>query len=500
MHRGDGSHALQDLAGDQRVAGLAGVAQSDLERIEPARLREAVHLRLVGEARLDHAEPAHRPAREVVGASDEALDDRVRAPVGALGVGDRVEQHRRRGRGVRPAVEQETGLDLHDLTVTGGVMAHPDPRRVPVDVAEEALGPAVLHPHRTAEPKREQAAVDLQADVFAGAERSAHAAEHQPHPLLGQREAGGDLLAILVQPLGGDVQLDPAAVVVGNRQRRFQPEERLVLHSDLVGALDDDVARGIGVAAADRLVAQHVAVRVDRFPIPGDRLLGVDERGQHVVLHVDGGERPAARLRVVGRDGGDGLADVAHEPVGEHRLVLGDQPVGEASRHVGGGQHGVHAGDRQRRRDVDRHNPRVRVRGAEGGPPRRAVHRKVGGELERTVDLRHGVGAGRRIADPAAVRRVAAPRSASWRRPSGAGDGDPLDRIDDPAVAGAAADVARQLLGDLDRRRIGDPGEQIVGRHDQPGGAEAALHRASVDERLLDVGRRVPARRSLRSS
>ena len=88
--------------------------------------------------------------------------------------------------------------------------------------------------------------MDLQADVLAGAERAADAAEHEAHLLLGEPEAGGDLLAVLVQPLGGDVQLDAAAVVVGDRQRRLEPEERLVLHADLVGALDDDVAGGVG--------------------------------------------------------------------------------------------------------------------------------------------------------------------------------------------------------------------------------------------------------------
>ncbi len=56
-----------------------------------------------------------------------------------------------------------------------------------------------------------------------------------------------------------------------------------------------------------------------------DRLLGVDQRLEHLVLDDDRGERPPARLRVVGGDGGDRLADVAHDVVGEHRLVRRDQ-------------------------------------------------------------------------------------------------------------------------------------------------------------------------------
>ena len=95
-----------------------------------------------------------------------ALDDRVRAAVRPLRVGDRVEQHGRRGRRVGAAVEHVPGLDLDDLAVGGGVVAHPDRGRVAVHVAQEALGPRVVHAHRPPEPERQQAGVDLERDVF----------------------------------------------------------------------------------------------------------------------------------------------------------------------------------------------------------------------------------------------------------------------------------------------------------------------------------------------
>ncbi len=155
--------------------------------------------------------------------------------------------------------------------------------------------------------------MDLQADVLAGAERAADAAEHQPHRLVRQAEAGGDLLAVLVQPLGGDVQLDAAAAGIGDRERRLEPEEGLVLHADLVGPLDDDVAGGVGVTAHDALMADHVAVGMDRWVAPVDRRLGVEQRVEQLVLDDDRLERPAARLGMIGGDGGDRLADVAHD-------------------------------------------------------------------------------------------------------------------------------------------------------------------------------------------
>ena len=50
----------------------------------------------------------------------------------------------------------------------------------------------------------------------------------------------------------------------GTARPGLGPEEGLVLHADLVGPLDDDVALGGGVAVADRHAAHDVAVGVDR--------------------------------------------------------------------------------------------------------------------------------------------------------------------------------------------------------------------------------------------
>ena len=384
---GDRSDALHDLPGDQPVAGLHGVAQADLDRVEPARRGQQVHLALVGEARLHDAEPAHRPARQVVGAHGVAVDDGVGTAVRALGVRDRVEQHGRRRRGEGTAVEHEPGLDLDQPTVGGGVVSHPDLRRVAVDVAEEALRPAVGHAHGPPQPQGQQARVDLQADVLPRSERPADAAQHEPHPVVGEPEAGGDLLAVLVQPLGGDVQLDAETVVVGNRDRGLEAEEGLVLHADLVRALDDDLADGVDVAAADALVAQDVAVGMDRWVIAGDRRLGIEQRLQHLVGDVDGRQRPPARLRMIGGDGGDGLPDVADVVAGEHGLVGGDQPVRLLARHVGGGDHRLDARHLPRRGHVDRHDAGVRVRRAQRRAPHRAVDREIRRERECTLGL-----------------------------------------------------------------------------------------------------------------
>ena len=214
-----------------------------------------------------------------------------------------------------------------------------------MDVTEEALGTAVGDAHRAPEPQREQTGVHLQADVLARAEGAADTAEHQPHRLDRQVETRGDLRPVLVQPLRGHVQLDALAAGVGHGERRFETEERLVLHADLVGALDDHVAGGRDVAAHDPLVTDHVAVGMDRRMAAVDRSFRVEQRVEHLVLDDDRLERPAAGLGMVGSDGSDRFADVAHDVGGEHRLVLGDQAVVHRAGHVGSGDHGLDAVD-----------------------------------------------------------------------------------------------------------------------------------------------------------
>ena len=60
------------------------------------------------------------------------------------------------------------------------------------------------------------------------------------------------------------------------------------------------------------------------------------------------------------------------------------------------------------------------------------------------------------------------------------------DGVEDLGVAGAAAEVAGELLADDVVARVRDALEQRRGRDDEAGRAEAALHGARVDERLLD--------------
>ena len=97
----------------------------------------------------------------------------------------------------------------------------------------------------------------------------------------------------------------------------------------------------------------------------------------------------------------------------------------------------------------------------------------------RPGDLGHAVRAEHALADAAApgrwrvtvvgVARRGHRRAPGWR---------PVDRGEDPAVAGAAAQVAGDRLADLEVVGRGVAVEEVVHGHDQAGRAEPALHGA----------------------
>ena len=89
----------------------------------------------------------------------------------------------------------------------------------------------------------------------------------------GEAEARRDLVAVDVQPLRRDVDVD-AALAVGHREAGLGAEERLVLDPELVDARDGDVAVGVGVAVADHDVAHDVRARVVAVAVAVRRALG----------------------------------------------------------------------------------------------------------------------------------------------------------------------------------------------------------------------------------
>jgi len=88
------------------------------------------------------------------------------------------------------------------------VMAHEDGGGVAMHMTEEALFAAVLHLDWFASSQSEQAAVNLQTDIFSSAECATHTTQYKTNVVLGERQASGNLSAIFMQPLRCNMQFN----------------------------------------------------------------------------------------------------------------------------------------------------------------------------------------------------------------------------------------------------------------------------------------------------
>ncbi len=259
--------------------------------------------------------------------------------------------------------------------------------------------------------------MDLHRQVLAPAERAADAGEVDAHALGLEAETRRDLVAVDVQPLRRDVDVD-AALAVGDREPGLGAEEGLILDPELVDARDGHVAARVRVAVADHEVADDVRPRVVEVAVAVRPALVVDRLLLHGAFHVDHGLerlvvdldplRGSPRLLgMLGGDNGDRLAEVAHLLEREHRLVGELEAVALLSGNVRVRQHGVHARRRQRLAQVDRENACVRVRAAQRVAPEHPGGREVARVRELARRLRDPVDAHDALADPAQGQRLA---------------------------------------------------------------------------------------------
>ena len=237
----------------------------------------------------------------------------------------------------------------------------------------------------------------LEADVLARTESSAHTAQDETHLVLGHGEAGGDLFAILVEPLGRDVQLDSVTTAIRHRQCRLETEKGLILHSDLVRALDLDLTDDCLVTRENPLVAEHVPEGMDRGSASVDATFGIGDRLEYLVGDFHRRQSSTAGLRMIGGDRQDRLSEIANDVAhsGEHRLVLHDQAVVRLAGHVVSGHDAFDARDLPGVGDVDVHESSVRVRAAQGRSPQHALGPHVAGEGEASLHLGGTVGTAR---------------------------------------------------------------------------------------------------------
>ena len=176
-----------------------------------------------------------------------------------------------------------------------------------------------------------------------------------------------------------DVELAGLRIEVGDHAARLERRR--------MAAGIDDVARHDGVGLGERTVRRRLIaglpgrarevvalpglVVADQRRVGVQRLAGVDDRRQRLVLDIDQLERVVRRV-LVGRDHErDLLALEADLVAREHGLrVVGDRrhPRQPERLEVLGGDDRGDVGVRERPRGVDREDARVRVRAAQDGP------------------------------------------------------------------------------------------------------------------------------------
>ena len=287
--------------------------------------------------------------------------------VGPAGVAGGALQHLAADRSVGAGVAENVRLHRRQpaLGVAADGVGHGE--RVALGMDADRLFAGQRDPHRPPGQARQHRRLRLDRHVLLAAEGAAVGRELDVQPLFRLAEDGGDLPAILEDPLALAVDVQTP---VGQRagEAGFRLEEQVL---DALGrpCAADDVRRGGegGVDVAARVARRRqpiVMLGVDARRARLQRLGGVEHGGQRLVRDLDQLRRLAGDARRLGGDGGQHVADAAR------LLAFGDEdgPVGidladpAFARHVLGGRDRRDAGQRQRLGDVDLDDARARVR------------------------------------------------------------------------------------------------------------------------------------------
>ena len=392
--------------------------------------------------------------------------------------------------GVRENVDPEGG----EQTVVVGAEIHGHPHRVAVGCPGHLVGAGHLVDAGATGTQGGDGGEILGQHLLFAAETAADAAAEHPDLLRRQLEKPGEFVAHQEgdlraraddQTSGGigpgdrtvGFQLcvgDPSGAPRSVHGRRRRSEGFVDVAAEALVEGGDEVAFGIHHPVFGG------AVGVDDRSPGSACLLGVEDRGQFLVVDSDqrGGLFRDSRCRR--DDGRDALPDETHDAIEDEGVVRVFEPVLVAPRgkpwcrDVLVGQDHLHAGEGRGVGRVDRDDTGVGVRRPEHVDVQRAVDRDVEGV---------GLGAGHDAPRRGRVHRVAHTGgfTGAPARAGPAGRHGVADRVPDRAVSGAAADVSLHPP-----RQVGEVvrGEGRGG-DDHARGAETALEAEIVDEGLL---------------
>src|SRR5438093_2374699 len=154
--------------------------------------------------------------------------------------------------------------------------------------------------------------------------------------------------------------------------------------------------------------------------------------------------------------------------VGVDQVVLVGGGAVEPARHVLPGEHVDDPGDRHGRIAADPDDPRMRM----GGPQHLEVRQPPDSQIHGVAGL---------PGDDRLAERIRQARAAGFPGHILLGRADAMDGILDGAIAGAAAQVALQHMGQIRSLLVVERGD----RHDHAGRAKSALKRLRVQKGLL---------------
>ena len=383
---------VAELAVQRQLLGLDHVAQPHLHRVEAEVGGDAVDDPLHRERGLHVADTAERVHRRLVGHDHLGRGLEV---LEVVGPGQHAHADERLDHGqalqVGPGVGHAVVADGEDPAVV--VVAHLDVVELlaPVGGGDEVL-PAVLDPlDRALDAPRDAAQEDLlRVDLQLDPEAAAEVGGDHADAVLGQAERGLQVGLDPVGNLGGAVEREAAALLVGG-------DDAAGLHRHAGVALGREAlaqhVRGAGEGAGGVAVAVvqgvgEVGLEVEDRGVGLQRALGVHHRGQRRVVDLQERHQVLGVVAVLGHDHRDRLAHVAHLVPGQDRLqerqrgLLGvdADELGHVLE-VGGGEHGHAARVGQQRRGVDAADLGVRVRAAHDGRVQHPVELDVGDVL-----------------------------------------------------------------------------------------------------------------------
>ncbi len=267
-------HAVaQDLPGRGRVAGSVDVPPSDLERRDIELFGDPVEVRLGRELGLRSPESAKRAVGRRVRPGRPGADADIRAAVRPAAVQRSAREHDRGQGAVRAAVHHDLDVLGYEPAIAGDARPVADDRGVALRGGGDVLVALVDHPHGFLGLAREERRVqpDDRGELLLAAEATAG---------LGLDDAGG-LIVEAQTALQGRVEVvralqrarnGDAATVGGFGDHRVVLDVQLLLVTDAVLALEDDVGAGEGGLDVgprfDRVLGERV-VRLERIEDAG---------------------------------------------------------------------------------------------------------------------------------------------------------------------------------------------------------------------------------------